>query len=124
MILKNIVAILILIGLLVQTLSKVVIFSGYLLNKDYITQKYCINKSKPKMHCNGKCHLYKQLKENDKQENSGKKNVEKVQDLQLFYEPFNNTKAYLNLFVSNSFSIYLEKKLDSELSSIFHPPTS
>ena len=28
---------------------------------DYIIAKYCVNKDKPEMHCNGKCHLMKQL---------------------------------------------------------------
>jgi len=35
--------------------------SYYELNIDYIIQKYCINKSKPKYKCNGKCHLAKRL---------------------------------------------------------------
>lgn len=34
----------------------------YLINKDYVARELCINKAKPKLHCNGKCHLAKQLK--------------------------------------------------------------
>lgn len=38
---------------------------GYLayfeLNIDYIVETYCVNKSKPKLACNGKCHLAQQL---------------------------------------------------------------
>ncbi len=38
---------------------------GYLayfeLNIDYIVKTYCVNKSKPKLACNGKCHLAQQL---------------------------------------------------------------
>ena len=33
----------------------------YELNIDYIVQNYCVNKDKPKLQCNGKCHLAKQL---------------------------------------------------------------
>ncbi len=33
----------------------------YELNIDYITQKYCVNKEKPQLECNGKCHLAKEL---------------------------------------------------------------
>jgi len=40
-------------------------FAGYVgyfeLNKDYIIKKYCVNKAKPKLKCNGKCHLSKKL---------------------------------------------------------------
>lgn len=31
------------------------------LNIDYIVDTYCVNKEKPKLACNGKCHLAKQL---------------------------------------------------------------
>ncbi len=31
------------------------------LNIDYIVEKYCVNKDKPIMKCNGKCHLSKKL---------------------------------------------------------------
>ena len=35
--------------------------SYYELNIDYIIEKYCVNKSKPKFKCNGKCHLTKKI---------------------------------------------------------------
>jgi len=35
--------------------------SYYKLNLNTIIEKYCINKSKPKLKCNGKCYLKKQL---------------------------------------------------------------
>ncbi len=34
----------------------------YTLHKEYIAKVLCENKNKPAMHCNGKCHLMKQLK--------------------------------------------------------------
>ena len=37
-------------------------FIEYQLNKKYIAEVLCVNKDKPEMHCNGKCHLKKQLK--------------------------------------------------------------
>ena len=33
----------------------------YQLNIDYIIETYCVNKDKPQLQCNGKCHLSKQL---------------------------------------------------------------
>ncbi len=33
----------------------------YQLNIDYIIETYCVNKEKPELQCNGKCHLAKQL---------------------------------------------------------------
>lgn len=33
----------------------------YELNIEYITEKFCENKEKPELKCNGKCHLAKEL---------------------------------------------------------------
>ncbi|MEH6406432.1 MAG: hypothetical protein V7767_04055 [Leeuwenhoekiella sp.] len=48
--------------------------AGYIvyfqLNIDSIVEKYCVNKAKPELHCNGKCHLTQQL--NLSQDDSGK----------------------------------------------------
>lgn len=34
----------------------------YVINQDYIAEFLCINQDKPEMQCNGKCHLYKEVK--------------------------------------------------------------
>lgn len=33
----------------------------YAVNYDYIVNTLCVNKSKPELHCNGKCYLSKEL---------------------------------------------------------------
>ena len=33
----------------------------YVLNQDYIAEFLCINKDKPELQCNGKCHLVKEI---------------------------------------------------------------
>lgn len=33
------------------------LFGVYLLNEEYITAQFCINKDKPELKCNGKCHM-------------------------------------------------------------------
>ncbi len=37
-------------------------FMEYALNYEYISTVLCENKDKPEMHCNGKCHLMKEVK--------------------------------------------------------------
>lgn len=39
-------------------LGNVVYFQAHI---DTIVEKYCVNKSKPQLNCNGKCHLSKQI---------------------------------------------------------------
>ena len=34
----------------------------YIIHYKYISQELCINKDKPELHCNGKCHLKKEIK--------------------------------------------------------------
>lgn len=34
----------------------------YQLNIDYIVEKYCVNKERPRLNCNGKCYLMSQMK--------------------------------------------------------------
>lgn len=98
----------------------------YAVNYEYISKVLCVNKAKPKMHCNGKCHLMKELakaQETDKQTSSNKKNVT-VGNVDLILEIRNdfsflvfsgNTKTTIHSKYSNLYS-------QLNLYSIFHPP--
>lgn len=73
MLAKRIAAFLIIVSFITQS------FSRYLLAADYYlhTAAYienCVNKNKPWMHCNGKCHLRKKMQQ---QENQDKQNTER-----------------------------------------------
>lgn len=39
------------------SLHQATLLGVYLLNQDFITENFCVNKDKPEMSCNGKCHL-------------------------------------------------------------------
>lgn len=40
----------------------------YVVNYEYITKVLCVNKAKPKLQCNGKCHLMKELAKSSENE--------------------------------------------------------
>lgn len=40
----------------------------YMFNQDYIAEFLCINKDKPELQCNGKCHLVKQIEKQQEKE--------------------------------------------------------
>jgi hypothetical protein len=64
----------------------------YVVNYDYISKVLCENKAKPKMHCNGKCHLMKELAKAADSENpksSDKKGSTQVTEV-LFFEEINS----------------------------------
>jgi hypothetical protein len=96
--------------------------ADYELNKDYITKNFCVNKAKPMMHCNGKCHMRKELAQQDKKENSlPYQNLKDKSELQYF------SKAELIKYnepteISKSDFIYSFFIPKVSASSIFHPP--
>ncbi|MBC6611801.1 hypothetical protein H8B15_12775 [Hymenobacter sp. BT507] len=47
---------------LLQTFSQELRVVDYQLHKERITKLFCVNKARPQLHCNGKCHLAKQLR--------------------------------------------------------------
>jgi len=120
--LKSIIAILLASVFLFQSASKLLIIANYEINKEYISKNLCENKAKPKSTCNGKCHLAKELKKQDKKENSIPNSQKEKVEIQFLNKissiaivDFESENEELN--VSYLFSNY-----SNSLSSIFHPP--
>lgn len=98
----------------------------YVVNYEYITKVLCVNKAKPKLQCNGKCHLKKELAKTSESEtpiSSNKKTATQEVEV-LFFEDIKSFKIT---------SIYFEEKqkiinnysnsyfyLNSD--SVFRPP--
>ena len=108
-----------------QTFSKWLVVMEYKLNKDFITKNLCINKAKPKLHCNGKCQMMKRLAEEEKQnsENSTTNSFKiKIHELVLSDEIFRPVLPSPAIIVTS----YNEEppilKHTSPVASIFHPP--
>lgn len=99
----------------------------YVVNYEYITKVLCVNKAKPKMKCNGKCHLMKELAKTSESEapiSSNKKTVSHELEVLFFEEikSFKITSIYLdkNQFLNSNYS-NLYSYLDSN--SVFRPPS-
>ena len=106
-----------------NSLAMPLIYVDYLARKDFITKVFCINKDKPKLQCNGKCHLKKQVKksQNDTPE-KGQTTTHKF-GLELF---FSYERSFLLSTLiptkKQSFYSFNETALNSFTFSIFHPP--
>ncbi len=98
----------------------------YVVNYEYISKVLCINKDKPQLHCNGKCHLLKELakaSDTEKPLSSGKKASSQLVEV-LFFEEIASFCIVPIRFV-------VKEKIDSSCSdlydslnvyAIFHPP--
>ncbi len=121
---KQAIALLFLAAFTTQSLSKPFIIADYYTN----TSKYaknCENKSKPKMHCNGKCQMMKRLQQEEKkeQENSERKQENK-NEITLSTKSFFASVPTRYLLLNKS-----KKQLPSSAGKctdrsfdIFHPP--
>jgi hypothetical protein len=79
---------------------------SYSINKVYIIKELCVNKTKPEMHCDGKCYLKKQElqeAENEKLPVSQNKNEHSIAPHLI---SLINTDFRLNIFLKNSYITY------------------
>jgi hypothetical protein len=54
---------------LLQTFSREVLVVDFTLHRATITARFCVNKARPMLHCDGKCYFAKQLKQQQEREN-------------------------------------------------------
>ena len=98
----------------------------YVVNYEYISKELCVNKAKPKMKCNGKCHLMKELakaSENETPISSNNKTASHELEV-LFFEEIKSFKIASIYFedrqkANNNYSdLYFYLNSDS----VFRPP--
>ena len=108
---------------MVQSFTSWIIVAEYTINKDYIARNLCINKEKPKLHCNGKCQLMKKLVEGENQNSSSNTQTSKIKMDVLFVQEMDppsicdlsNEKTTFN-------PAYIVKQPTGSVKAIFHPP--
>ncbi len=54
---------------LLQTFSREVLVVDFTLNRATITARFCVNKARPQLHCDGQCYFAKKLKQQQDHEN-------------------------------------------------------
>lgn len=121
---NKVVAIIISFCLVLQCAVQLGVMGMYQLNKSYIAKNLCENRDKPKMGCNGKCHLKKQLKKaSQEQEKESKRSGEEVAVAPVFILPvqWQPTPEYSS-DVLRHISHYSAPQGVSFSADIFHPP--
>lgn len=98
----------------------------YVINYEYISKVLCVNKAKPKLQCNGKCHLMKELAKSSEKEapiSSDKKMASQKYEV-LFLEEIKSFKVtpicFFEMQKTNTDYSNLYFRLNS--ASVFRPP--
>ncbi|MFL9844840.1 hypothetical protein [Flavobacterium rhizosphaerae] len=97
----------------------------YFINYDYISKVLCVNKEKPALQCNGKCHLMKQLAKaaEDEKPLSDKKNHRTETEV-LFFQSITQFNLTNRFFVITAITYPTYTNLYTHLTNrvVFHPP--
>lgn len=98
----------------------------YVVNYEYISKVLCVNKAKPKMQCNGKCHLMKELAKTSENETpiSSNKKIASQEFEVLFFEEIKSFKT-ASIYFDDSLEInsnYSNFYFYSNSVSVFRPP--
>ncbi|WP_448698615.1 hypothetical protein ACFGVR_17345 [Mucilaginibacter sp. AW1-3] len=114
-------AILLIVFTLSANFSTLFVFAGFEINKTAIASTLCENRSRPWMHCNGKCYLLKKIKQAEQKE----KNDERQMGKSLFQEAFFDkglTITFNTQLLGVMDTPYPRFALPQRASVIFQPP--
>jgi hypothetical protein len=115
--------ILLLLSFFAQTFQQAFTVFGFYANQSGIASKYCENRHRPMLHCNGKCILAKKLRQEEKrdQQNPGRKFDNKSDVFWCSHMVIDVPACSVShQYISN----YPDAKLTNLSFSIFHPPCS
>lgn len=98
----------------------------YVVFYDYIKNELCVNKDKPELKCNGKCHLKKELaKVSDTSESGQNKKYFSVGISVVFYQKIEDDYGLKPLFYQHKSKVSSNYNLSYyhlETNSVFRPP--
>ena len=125
---RSLFAISILFIFLIPTIDQLGVVLEYVSDKESITEKYCENKDKPELQCNGKCHLKKEIakkvKSNNEKNTKDSNNKTNHFKFQLKYNNVHIGLALMDIFhVPSIYNFdYFNSKIHSTYPSIDTPP--
>ncbi len=119
---KQVITFVFLFAFALQTFSRYIIVFDYAVNTEAYA-KNCENKTRPNMHCNGKCQMMKKLKQEEKkdQQNPERKSENKS-ELIFAFQSFSQDFTCLFIKANQLYAPFQYGKENSMPRSIFHPP--
>lgn|SRR5574343_12312 len=114
-----------------QAVIQALVMIDWKVNQDFITARYCVNKNKPELKCNGQCQLAKKLRkvENEinlldsKGKNQSKKEFKTKQAEFTLLKPEFPSISNVGYYLTKSTNYYYSDQYDFSMNqTIDHPP--
>ena len=111
-------------SILLSSLGQTAIYVHYLLNKNYYETVLCVNKGRPELHCNGKCKLSRELREQSEKEQDFPALVLKKYETVPCY-PSTIAYSFVVLGEKKTYTTFYYLDKPQEVThSVFHPPSA
>jgi hypothetical protein len=118
---RRVVAYLLMFALISANFSRLFIYAGFELNRNYIAAKLCENKNKPWLHCNGKCYFMKKIRQaEEKEKNDGRQSQKSL--FQDAFHPIASDIKFHSFLLQVLRGPHDNGSLPRISSSIFRPP--
>jgi hypothetical protein len=118
---RQLIAMLLLVGILTNCFSYWILSASYSFNKKYISTVLCSNISHPEKHCEGKCFLHIKLKELEQKNKHDQDNIKRIIETDQISSVSLVCPVY-TIPIADLTNNYLQKKPTGSATSIFQPP--
>ena len=110
-----------LVALLSANFSRLFVYAGFELNKEYIVAELCENKDKPQLHCDGHCYFMKKVKQVQEKEKSNERQTQKSLFQYVFLKSTSSVEFFSRV-VGVVFTPYQVLKATPSSGAVFQPP--
>jgi hypothetical protein len=108
---------------LLQSFSREVLLVDFTLNQSVITARYCVNKAKPMLHCDGKCYFAKKARQQEERENKSAGPVkERLEMLPAAFATWQPQPARPATMASPCYAALVPGHYTAPLGAVFRPP--
>jgi len=108
---------------LLQTFSREVLVVDFTLNRATITARFCVNKARPQLHCDGKCYFAKQLKKQEERENKSAGPLkERLEMLPAAFNCWQAAPTRPAYRPAPSYAVLVPGRYAAPLAAVFRPP--
>ena len=108
---------------LLQTFGRELLVADFALNRAAITARFCVNKARPALRCDGRCYFAKQLKKQQERENNAPSPLkERLQMLPVAFGGWEAGPARPAARAAGRYAALVAGRYAAPLGAVFRPP--